>query len=522
MPTEDELFAAVDALLQGEPQLPSPAERARLREAAGVPQARLAQALKTTTQTVKNWENGRSEPRPPRRQAYLRLLEGWAAKYPAEASAQASEPPETVTSPTSPVPAPPDRNGDGKPVLGNAAPCLLCGQPTPYRAAGQPQHLEGLCQVVAGPQVPSASNSVMTAEAATTPTETQIPRDRPASAAAPIAPSTPGRTAPTRSAPRRNREADTDLLARIAEAVEEQLGHHGGDMEQATAALVKRAIPDAMALLELSRVGSRYEYTAYPPLPEIVKKASRSGADQVWEARPKWRNRQLKRTGGRERAVTVLDMNGAYLAALKTHLPIGPLKHDPTGTWDTKTSGLYLVTPPTWEHEDLPNPIGNRDEPGPLWLTDPTVRLLQRLSGPKLGLCEPPVIHEAWTAHSTESILEKFRQALAVAREQAIEDDDPVTLEYVKAMYSKFVSTLGESGSNHQIRRPEWMHIIRSQAFTNLWLKGLKAHDAGLTLVQMAGTDELHVIGDWRTVFPEGRRISEVKQKDEYTIGGER
>lgn len=85
MATEEELFNAVDALLQGsEPQLPPPAERVRLREAAGITQARLAQALKSTTQTVQNWENGRSEPRPPRLQAYLRLLDGWAERYPAE------------------------------------------------------------------------------------------------------------------------------------------------------------------------------------------------------------------------------------------------------------------------------------------------------------------------------------------------------------------------------------------------------------------------------------------------------
>ncbi|GAA3381251.1 hypothetical protein GCM10020367_71800 [Streptomyces sannanensis] len=103
MPTEEELFAAVDALLEGEPDLPSPAERARLREAAGIPQSRLAQALQTTTQTVKNWENGRSEPRPPRRQAYLRLLEGWAAKYPAEPDAQDEAVLETFTGPTEPL-----------------------------------------------------------------------------------------------------------------------------------------------------------------------------------------------------------------------------------------------------------------------------------------------------------------------------------------------------------------------------------------------------------------------------------
>ncbi|MEV7002967.1 helix-turn-helix domain-containing protein [Streptomyces sp. NPDC093982] len=82
MATEEELFASVDALLEEEPQLPSPAERARLREAAGITQSRLATALKTTTQSVKNWENGRSEPRPPRLEAYQRLLNGWAAKYP--------------------------------------------------------------------------------------------------------------------------------------------------------------------------------------------------------------------------------------------------------------------------------------------------------------------------------------------------------------------------------------------------------------------------------------------------------
>ncbi|MEU7501109.1 helix-turn-helix domain-containing protein [Streptomyces griseofuscus] len=87
MASEEELFASVDALLNEEPRLPPPAERARLREAAGITQARLATALKTTTQSVKNWENGRSEPKSPRLDAYQRLLNGWAAKYPAPGAA---------------------------------------------------------------------------------------------------------------------------------------------------------------------------------------------------------------------------------------------------------------------------------------------------------------------------------------------------------------------------------------------------------------------------------------------------
>lgn len=92
MPSEEELFASVDALLNEEPHLPPPAERARLREAAGITQARLATALKTTTQSVKNWENGRSEPKSPRLDAYQRLLNGWAAKYPAPGAVSAAAP----------------------------------------------------------------------------------------------------------------------------------------------------------------------------------------------------------------------------------------------------------------------------------------------------------------------------------------------------------------------------------------------------------------------------------------------
>lgn len=103
MASEEELFASVDALLNEEPHLPPPVERARLREAAGITQARLATALKTTTQSVKNWENGRSEPKSPRLDAYQRLLNGWAAKYPAPGAVSAAA---AVPAAPAPVAAP--------------------------------------------------------------------------------------------------------------------------------------------------------------------------------------------------------------------------------------------------------------------------------------------------------------------------------------------------------------------------------------------------------------------------------
>lgn len=92
------------------------------------------------------------------------------------------------------------------------------------------------------------------------------------------------------------------------------------------------------------------------------------------------------------------------------------------------------------------------------------------------------------------------------AREKAIDENDDVTLEYVKAMYSKFVSTMGESNYNRELYRPDWMHIIRSQAFANLWMKAYKAHDEGLAVVRAMGTDEFACARGLAECLPGGPR----------------
>ncbi|NEA77449.1 helix-turn-helix transcriptional regulator, partial [Streptomyces sp. SID13588] len=86
---ENELFGAVDALLEqvAQDELPAPAERRRLREAAGLSQDQIAKVLQARREAVGNWETGRTEPRPPKRAAYARLLEGLAARFPSAAAA---------------------------------------------------------------------------------------------------------------------------------------------------------------------------------------------------------------------------------------------------------------------------------------------------------------------------------------------------------------------------------------------------------------------------------------------------
>ncbi|MFJ9729238.1 helix-turn-helix domain-containing protein [Streptomyces sp. NPDC101209] len=504
-------FGAIDALLAGakkEVPLPAVEERRILREELSLSRAQLAQAMGVSPSTVGGWEAGR-DPSGEVREKYAYFLQGAKAKLAAETvetaqadeKAPAQESQDEVCSGAEPA-ADPDDDVD---VLAAPQPCVLCGQPARHQVAGFPQHLDPAeCNVAE----PTHSNTPR-------PPEKSAPRQEPGRAQPSERHAQAGRGVKVVPVGRRMQTADTPDL--IGSAVAAALAEHAGDVEAATQALVKRAIPDAMALLDHTRKGGRYDVIAHPWLPDVLRKQTARGADQIWEARPKWTRPELP-AGLHE--VTALDINGAYLSALKTHLPIGQLEHSTGNHHDRRRAGVHLITPPAWEDDAvLPNPIGSRDEPGPLWVTEPTLRLLLRISGPKYGLCEPPEIHESWTSGATESLLEKFRIALKDARDRAIADGDEVTLEYVKAMYSKFVSTLGESNYNRELYRTDWMHIIRSQAFANLWWKAHRAYDEGLMVVRAMGTDELHVIGDWRAVFPEGRGVTEVKVKDVYTVG---
>ncbi|WP_435644761.1 DnaB-like helicase C-terminal domain-containing protein (plasmid) [Streptomyces sp. H49] len=392
---------------------------------------------------------------------------------------------------------------------------------TPYTSAVTPTPAPQTPPSTATPHTP-AQTPQAPLQAPTSPPPDPMPSEPAPTAhtAAPRRPS-PRRTAPP---PPEGGYANRDysyFTGMITRAVDEALHDHDGDIAAATEALVKKAVPNAMALFEATRVGGNYEHTVYPETLEFLRKKSKDGADEIWEGRHNWTNTRLMETlqNGTHPPITVnaLDTNASFLSAFKTHLPIGALIHDPNGGFDPKRSGIYrLPTRPTWHHPHLPDPIGNRREDGPVLLDDATIRLLIRCA--RLGLCEAPHITERWTSGASEGLLEKFRRVLTEARANAIEADDTVTVEYIKAMYSKFTSTIGESSVNRDIRRPDWMHIIRSQAFANLWYKSHRAHSNGLTVVRVRGTDELHVTGDWRTVFTEGRLTTQMKQKDQYTL----
>ncbi|MEV7374515.1 helix-turn-helix domain-containing protein [Streptomyces sp. NPDC090301] len=152
-PPSDPL-AAVDALLAAVDDghvLPAPVERVRLREAAGLTQAAVAQALGVRVPSIQAWEEGRAEPKAERLQAYRRLLDGLAQRYPAPQPVTPSEqaPPATPSEPASPAtppgPAPsptaPSGSASGQPQAAPAppsAPALPSATTRPRTTAPQP------------------------------------------------------------------------------------------------------------------------------------------------------------------------------------------------------------------------------------------------------------------------------------------------------------------------------------------------------------------------------------------------
>ncbi|MEU0438007.1 helix-turn-helix domain-containing protein [Streptomyces sp. NPDC006290] len=144
-----QLFNAIDSLLAAVDDgtvLPVPAERVRLREAAGLTPAAVAQALGVRVPSITAWEAGRAEPRGERLEAYRRLLEGLAHRYPAPATPPArddtgrhavSHPPVPTEPEASSAPTPPSTAPEAEPAELVQAPAVQ-NAPQPPDPADRP------------------------------------------------------------------------------------------------------------------------------------------------------------------------------------------------------------------------------------------------------------------------------------------------------------------------------------------------------------------------------------------------
>ncbi|MFD5272121.1 telomere-associated protein Tap [Streptomyces sp. NPDC058335] len=170
-----ELFDAVDALVASRAALPAPSERKRLRAAHGLTIDEVATALKVRRATVSGWEAGKTEPRPPERDAYARMLKQLAQLYPAPTTPAAPEKDPAVPegSTGKPAPAAEVRTPAAAPVseaaavtatenprTGNTPPPASATAPVaPARVAGQPASSGASHRPVARKADPAATPS---------------------------------------------------------------------------------------------------------------------------------------------------------------------------------------------------------------------------------------------------------------------------------------------------------------------------------------------------------------------------
>lgn len=261
-------FEAIDALLAGarqEAELPPAGQRRVLREALNLSRTQVARVLGVSPSTVGGWESGR-DPSGEIREKYAYFLEGARTKLEDQAESageeESSEDPADQSSRSQSsanqdsADAEPDGAGaDEVETLSAPQPCVLCGRPAGHQVAGFPQHLDpGECSDTAEQPQRPAPRAKAEAPAESAPTEAPPTATKPTVSAKPVKIVPVGRRV----------QPASELPDLIGDAVAAALAEHAGDVDAATAALAKRAIPDAMALLDETRKGGRYDIVAHP------------------------------------------------------------------------------------------------------------------------------------------------------------------------------------------------------------------------------------------------------------------
>lgn len=180
------------------------------------------------------------------------------------------------------------------------------------------------------------------------------------------------------------------------------------------------------------------------------------------------------------------DANTAYLAAAAAvEVASDQLQRTgPNPEWDRRAAGYWQITPPAWNHPQMPSPVASQvaDTKGRLWVCTPTLALLLELAD--AGECGEVEIHDAYTAPGVRRVLrpwaEELRDALTVlnvaspdvqvvfgAGPLMPEDVDPLR-SALKATYREGIGMFARVGSR-VLYRPDWRHAVISQARVSLW-----------------------------------------------------
>lgn len=209
-------------------------------------------------------------------------------------------------------------------------------------------------------------------------------------------------------------------------------------------------------------------------------------------------------------AVTVLDVNAAYLAAMGSatiaHSELereGRMAELPAAR-DVRP-GYYKITVPYWAFSGtIVHPLGNGAPvqlDDAVWVAAPTLVLLLELEEDgHLGYFR---ILDSYTARNSTtfrswsqrlgSIRGEYMDRVDLAHTDAARENARAQLSAFKEGYSAALSMMltGEKCKTH---RPDWTHTIHAQFASSTWRKAWRWTGCGRPVVGMGNVDEISVL----------------------------
>lgn len=247
-------------------------------------------------------------------------------------------------------------------------------------------------------------------------------------------------------------------------------------------------------------------------------------------------------------AVTVLDVNAAYLSAMgsvkiaHSHLAQAATFRQLPDKSDV-APGYYKITTPYWAFDGtIVHPLGDSTRvhtESELWIAAPTLILLLELADEgHLGYFE---ILDAFTAQVSSdfrswserlrSIRNECMDRIDMSQTEAHRAQEMARYDAFKQGYSAALSMM-LTGEKCLTRRPDWAHTIYAQHAASTWRKAWRWTFTGRPLVAMGAVDEIAVLSaDVASVIarpkppfrydPTGRTPGALKTKKVTFIGCE-
>ncbi|WP_371591252.1 hypothetical protein [Streptomyces sp. NBC_00470] len=223
---------------------------------------------------------------------------------------------------------------------------------------------------------------------------------------------------------------------------------------------------------------------------------------------PAWRWFHVSYEPDVDTEVTFLDRTASWVsAASSAQYAHGALERTGALPGYGRRPGYYLVDAHPWQDHRIVSPLGTADTEARVWVTYPTLEILQRLT--EDGVWPGVTIHDSWTcpdsvrfrawATAVNQVRVEAHRDVQAAMMDGTEADQAEAEDhyenYVKAGYAVAFETMRGNDdpreAKSKVRRPDWYQTTVAQAAANVWRDTWKCVQAGYQPLFMGAKDEV-------------------------------